>query len=519
MKAFRRRAAGWVVPLLVLVTGCGQRAPQSTNAGSAPHQLKKSDLTAAQRKYGIAPIPDSSVTYQPDVILVGGGPEAIRSLDSNGFIWTIDASAPRAAELAPGKVFFMTNRAVGRVIGVRKEGGNLVIIAGPVTLTDLVSEAHIAIKEMPIDLDEALAYTADDLPGQQVLAQTAQPNVPAPLQGGLLKASYGSETGWRAYPVDDPSAGIPGVLAIPPVPDVPDVSSALLEKNFKLLPKVSSAGVGLSASANGGGLIVSASTLIHLAKPTLNVKLVIEHAKIQEASVELKGAAGLTWQFEAGTDIGLKGNIHALLQPNTDFSIPVGGLGPVPLAVTVRQRFLINTGLGVRNSTLKASGDYTFTGSFEIGYLNGKWDALGPGGFTAAQSMSRNTGGLSLGAEGLNLANQMKVIVGVGAFGFATGPFVSFTSAVGAFRGSDIGMISCSGATINISLSGGVGYFIPKGISSAINSILRRLNIGLNVSTEGGLESDSITLIKKTSAVGGCGLDTGQPVGTLNGPA
>jgi hypothetical protein len=35
----------------------------------------------------------------------------------------------------------------------------------------------------------------------------------------------------------------------------------------------------------------------------------------------------------------------------------------------------------------------------------------------------------------------MKVIVGVGAFGFAAGPYFSFTSAVGAFRNSDIGML------------------------------------------------------------------------------
>lgn len=43
-------------------------------------------------------------------------------------------------------------------------------------------------------------------------------------------------------------------------------------------------------------------------------------------------------------------------------------------------------------------------------------------------------------------------------------------------------------------------------------------DIGVKVSSECGLESDSFTLIKKISAVGNCALDTGQPVGTLNGP-
>ena len=534
--ALRPIRAAVMLPLLATMTGCSQHAPDGSSSsdvrvsstGSGTHQLKKSDLTAAQRRYGIAPVPDSSVTYQPDVILVGGGPEAIRSMDPNGFIWTIDANAPRAPELLPGKVFFMTSRAVGRIIDVRRDGGNLVIVAGPVTLTEIVSDAHIEIKGMPIDFDEAIPYTAEDLPGQQVLAQTSEPRTPAPARGNLMPATYGSNLGWRAYPaVGNPAAGIPGlsgvpnvpnIPAVPDIPDVPDVSSALLDKNFKMLPNVSTAGVGLKVSADGGGLKVSASTLIHLARPELNVKLVIKHAKIQEASIELKGAAGLTWTFEAQSEIGLKGNVNAMLQPNTDFGIPIGGLGPVPMAVTVRQRFIIKTGLGVRNSSLRASGDYTFSGSFKMGYINGQWDAAGPGGFSATQSMSRNTGGLSLGAEGLNLGNQMKVIVGVGAFGFATGPFVSFTSGIGAFRGSDIGMIACNGATIDISLSGGIGYFIPKGISAAINFILRKLNIDAQVSNGGGLESDKMTLIRKTSAVGGCGFDTGEPIGALDGP-
>ncbi len=529
-KTFWCTTLGVMLPLLALMTGCGHRTPEGSNAGdargSAPHQLKRSDLTAAQRKYGIAPIPDSSVTYQPDVILVGGGPEAIRSQDPNGFVWTIDANAPRAAEVVPGKVFFMTSRAVGRVIDVRRDGGNLVIIAGPVTLTDIVSEAHIQIKEMPIDFDEAIPYTSNGLPGQQVLVQTSAPYVPAqaPGPGGLMHATYVSESGWRAYPVDGPATGIPGIPSVPnvpgvpPVPDVPDVSSALLEKHFRLLPDVSTAGVGLKVSADGGGLKVSASTVIKLEKPTLNVTLIIEHAAIKEATIELKGAAGLAWTFGAGTDVGLKGNVNAILTPDTDFSIPLGGLGPVPLAVTVRQRFLIKTGLGVRNSTLTASGQYTWSGSFKMGYSGGKWGAAGPAGLTATQSMSRTTGGLSMGAEGLDLANQMRLIVGVGAFGFTAGPFVSFTSAVAAFRGSDIGLIACKGATLNIKLSGGVGYFIPGGISRAINFILRSFHIDKKVSTEGGLESNTTTLINKTSVVGGCGLDTGQPVGTLKGP-
>jgi hypothetical protein len=59
------------------------------------------------------------------VIVVGGGADAIRAQSSNGFIWTIDGHAPHAADLAPGKIFFLTNRAVGRVLDIRNDHGRV----------------------------------------------------------------------------------------------------------------------------------------------------------------------------------------------------------------------------------------------------------------------------------------------------------------------------------------------------------------------------------------------------------
>jgi hypothetical protein len=98
----RRRSKTLVVLVIAIavIAGCGRR--RSERSGPA-RQLKKSELSVAEQKYGIAPIPGPSVTYQPDVIVVGGGGDAIRAQSSNGFIWTIDAKAPRAAELGEGK--------------------------------------------------------------------------------------------------------------------------------------------------------------------------------------------------------------------------------------------------------------------------------------------------------------------------------------------------------------------------------------------------------------------------------
>jgi hypothetical protein len=262
----------------------------------------------------------------------------------------------------------------------------------------------------------------------------------------------------------------------------------------------------MKVSSDGGGLKVSAQASVHLAKPSLDVVLKITPTGgVTQASVELRGAAGLTIDFAAGTDVGRRANVNGVLEPNVDFSIPVGGIGPLPFAVTLRQRFVIQTAFGVRNSTISATGDYTFNGGFKVGYFNNQWDVAGPIGFSAKQSMLQTAGGISIAATGLNLTHQLRVIVGLGAGGFAVGPYFSFTSAVGLFKGSDLGMIACKEATLVVSLRGGVGYSVPKVITNFINSILSALNIQYGIRGEGGLEpSKPLTIINSSGTLKGC---------------
>lgn len=550
----------FTIIVAALASGCSKRpdaepaAPPSSLSASSGHsaaarpantaarQLKKSELSEAERRFGVAPVPDATVTYQPDVIIVGGGAAAIRSQDPNGFRWTIDSGAPHARELVPGKVFFMTGRAVGRVLDVRPQGGDLIVTVGPVTLTEIIRDAHIHIVDMPIDLGEAIAYTSTDLPGQVVTAGMRRSN------GGVMPATFVSDSGWSLYrvqmpartsakpsaagsvgpPAQAPGQGpapgpgqAPGQSPVPtPPPPVPDVSDLLQDKNFTVSPTVSQNGIGISLNTDANGLKVSAESMVHLLTPKLEVHLDIDDGGISRASVELKGAAGLSWVFTAGSKVGMKGNVDVMLTPDTDFSIPVGGIGPVPLAVTVRQRFKLTTALGVRDSVLRAQGDYTFTGGFQVGYFNKAWNVAGPIGFATQQSMTRTGTGISMGVAGLTLANQVRVIAGVGIHGFAAGPYFSFTTAVGAFRTSSIGMLACNGATLDIKLNGGVGYLIPKSITNLINSVLRALNIQYAITGEGGLEPpEPLTIINKTNQIGGCNpVDNSSAKGHLSGP-
>jgi hypothetical protein len=459
---------------IAIVAGCGRR--RTTRSGPA-RQLKKSELTVAEQKYGIAPIPGPSVTYQPDVIVVGGGGDAIRAQSANGFIWTIDAKAPRAADLVPGKIFFMTNRAVGRVLDVRKDGGNLVVVLGPVNLTDVVQEAHLDI-HTPIDFDEALAYSSPDLPGQVVSVARASTGDEATVRPAVFVTESGSAGG----------------------------SDPVSLKDFTVVPIVNRFGIGVEGSQTSGGLTAYAQATLHMAAPTLDAHIdITPTGGVEQASLTLSGAAGLTWKFAVGTKVGRSANIKALLQPDTDFSIPIYGLGPLPIALTVRQRVMVKTALGVRNSTLSATGNYTFNGSFTAGVVNNAWTVKGPVDFSTETNMMKTADGISLAAEGLDLADEVKVIAGIGVHGFAAGPYFRVTSALGVFKGSSAGMISCKEATIDVKLSGGVGYVIPKTITAFFNAVLSGLNIEYRIDGEGSLQSgDSLTLFNDTSTLNGC---------------
>jgi hypothetical protein len=416
---------------------------------------------------------------------VGGGVDAIRAQSPDSFGWTIDGNAPHASELSPGKVFFMTNRAVGRVLDVRKDGSNLIVTVGPVDIVEVIRHADIHI-EMPIDFGEAIAYTAPDLPGQ------ARPV-------SSLSAAYlpDRDTAATVTPVAFNSSSVS--RNDPDAPRVRTAGTKGVPLHFNIVPVVSTSGLGVHADSQAAGLTLAADASVHLAAPKLDADLQIDDG-IKVATLELSGAAGVTMTFKASTDVGMSANVNEVFQPDTDFSIPVYGLGPVPLAVTVRQQYLIQTAFGVRNTTMTATGDYTFTGAFKIGYSGGTWGVFGPRGFSAKRSLLQSTTGMSLGASGLVMSHQLKVIVGVGVHNFAAGPYFTFTSAVGVTRASDIGLLTCHQATLDLTLTGGVGYFIPKAITNAINFVLRQLNIKYQVNGEGGFSSTPLKVISTSGS-------------------
>lgn len=535
-----------ILLVVVSIVGCKKKESnsQSSGSGSDSGSYQALSLSEAQVRYGISPTRNSQVTYQDDVIVVEHGENAIHGVSSDGLSVTIDANLPEAQSMQPGKIAFLTSRAVGRILGTQRNGNDLSLILGPVDITEVIHDADLSY-DQPVNFDAMTAYSAPDFPGADIQAPQLSGKLNEPPRklnvggnsGNAVAVSYISSNGdwkplggsryssqsesqkedsfnpaiWtgkdvaavRKLAASFAAPQIPGSKSPAPAPSR-GAPSLVSIGDFKLTP-FCCGGIGIKIVHDTDAVKVIAYAVLRLQNPKLHFDLKISGGKVQKAGVTLDGAAGLTMSFEAGSNVGVDGNISKQITLPVDLSIPIVGL-PVPVALTLHQSFILKTAFSAKNATLKATGDYGFTGSLFMGYDNGQWTVSAPTTFSIKQSMLDSISGASVGVNGLVLAYQGKAIVGIGAFGFATGPYVGYIASIGVSRGSDLSAMlvpPCRGATLDISMSVGIGYVIPQPVTDAINFILRRLNVS-EIQRSGGPEHRELLIHKEQYAPDGC---------------
>lgn len=103
------------------------------------------------------------------------GPAAIRTVSDDRMVWTLDGGAKGAGDLAPGKVLFASSDAVGRVLRLDRRGGDVAVTLAPVSLTEVVSDAHLTLSQ-PVALDALEFREVPDLPGAVVDAPADMPS-------------------------------------------------------------------------------------------------------------------------------------------------------------------------------------------------------------------------------------------------------------------------------------------------------------------------------------------------------
>src|SRR6266851_1208336 len=310
------RAAALALLGALLFTAC-------TGRGSSPHQSGTLKLSEAEFRYGVSPRRDPKVVYRDDVVLFEHGAEAVHSVSADGLTWTIDAHAPHADEVTPGKIIFLTNRGVGRVLGIQRHGGELGVVLGPITLTDVIREAELQ-GDQPIDLDQMIKYTAPDFPG--AVFDTAPTVVPAPPSKSELEPANGASVRLASYGFSQEAVAPPGTLPQP----VQGPPGPLNIDDFKVF-QFCCRSLGLKLVHDSNGVQVTAQAQLHLNTPSLRFNIIIHNSQIQTAELELRGAAGLTVEFEATSTTGLQGNFHKQIWIPCDWAIVAGGLNGVPL--------------------------------------------------------------------------------------------------------------------------------------------------------------------------------------------
>jgi len=519
----------WLIPILLLMvfgSACRKSntpegaAPSGSNAvpsfgagfrqSNAPvlvgHPIKLSDLSESEVRFGIAPKRGPGVTYQDNIILMEHGDKAIQSFASDGLSWTLDANAPQVNEIQVGKVLFATDRCAGKVLAVQRNGSSVSVVLGPVQLNELVKEGNFAY-DQPLDLNNAIAVVAPDYPGalgSKALQQEIQKPSTTSRNGTrhnyqrsvsyYVVSNQGKWTPMRTVTAGDPGLrnavyqpgppsvtpaafqgqvpGLGGVAAPVPVP-LPQLPQ-LNFNNLQAYPcAITCGGIGAKVYQEKDGVKVWVSIVFHLNNPHLVFGASVGSGGVS-ANVQLFGGAGVTVTVDAttGGDFqSVQANIKELGLIPAEINVPLGGLF-VPLTAKLSQALDITTGFSAKTSVLHGEGSVDIDGEISASYRTGSgWDIPKPTA-TVKNNLAGLISGVSMGINSFVFAFDQRLMVGVGALGFAAGPYVDLLTTLTALKQTSASTFDCRQATFLIQLGAGIGYSMPKVVATVINAIL-----------------------------------------------
>jgi hypothetical protein len=494
-------------------------SPEAMRGAVVGHPIDPHSLSQTELQFGRAPQRTPDVTYKDDVLIMEHGDTALRSMSRDSLTWHFDANAPGVDQIQVDKIIFATERCVGRVLGVQRNGNDVAVQLGPVQITDVIKKGHFAYNQ-PVDLDSLIATPAPSMPWIANLdEETPGMDINRDHLMSVTYAVVSSDGTWRPFrdqrvngkgrlvdtvvhthnhfgrPMAVPSAGwsyvrtsasqqLPSAGILPPnipnpaanfpappasVGNLPDVDI----NGMNLSPCIRGCGgIGLKLGYDKNGIKVVAWVVFHLNNPSLRFNLDFSDG-VKTAAIELSGAAGFSYHFETASTQQFNGNISQLGTLPIDLNIPIGGFG-VPIALHLIQSLTLKTGFSARTSLLSENGDYTAKGSIQIGYIDGSWGG-GPPLMSINKNIANGVSGISVGINSLVFGIRQELLVGIGMFGFATGPYAAVSTSFTALKQASQAMVDCRQATFTMDLSAGVGYSLPKPLVSIFNFFLRAL--------------------------------------------
>lgn len=511
MTAMLRRVAAVVAVLATLAaTGCGAAGdddgPGDGGGGGAARgepvaEVNGQSLTEVELRYGQAPVPNDAVTYQPDVVLLPAGADAVVSVTADGVGWVIDGDAEGADRLAVGKVLFVTSRGLGRIVDLRADGDDLAVTLAPVELTEVIRDGTFS-GDTPVDLGGAIAYTgeggrwAEDEPDGAELE-------PVPEQTEIVRSAFVRTQNTAPPTVEQPR---------PVIGEPKPVST----RGFRVMPLCCDGGIGAHLTYDDGGIRFAGTVTLVMDKPSARFHLDIAGGKIRVAELAVYGAGGIRVDLQASSAIGTDRQLDKTFLIPIDFSVPVGHALGLPFTLTAQQEIQITTAFSSRDGNITARGEYLVGGELGFGYRNGSWGVRALSAPTMSASLLDSIDGINVGVQGIVLAFKTTFTIGVGAFGFMTGLKAGLVVSAGVTIGSDLAdfaphkpvdgtKIKCRGATLAVDATYSVGYTVPAFVASVINFFMKPLGVR-PIQRSGGIPSPpgraNITNLSQTEPQG-----------------
>ena len=497
-------------------------SPEAEAGAAVGKAVDPRTLTPSELRFGRPPRLDSSVQYQPNVIVMEHGDSALRSMESNGIIWHFNAGAPQVDQIQPGKIVFATERCVGRVGAMRRSGDDVAVVMEPVQLTDVIRRGHFVYNQ-PLDLSAVVAAPVPDIPVQfkQDVIPPASPGaspsgIPSAATTGfvtrrfrLASVTYALVTPsgkWKPYRVSTYDAGghvaqhfleptvdrvaqanpaggsMPTGIPAPPAGIGEPPRNVEIAGGMTALPcTVGCGGIGVQLKYSRNGLNVYANSVFFLRKPNVQFNVDIDLSGIKTAAIWINGAAGFTTRFEASADQAFAGNIHVLQPVPFDLTLPLNFAAPI--GVHLIENISLSTGFSARTSVLTAGITFQACCQFAVGYINGNWGANYPQ--ISAVTPQSNVSGISIGINSLVFGMSQELLVGLGFAGFATGPYIAIAESMTALKQSSVVPVGvpvpveradCRQATLDMQLNAGVGYTMPAVVASIVNVFLTLAN-------------------------------------------
>lgn len=410
----------------------------------------------SQLRFGQEGAQDPEATLQPDVVVIGGGGKAVRSVTSDGLSWRLDPRARNARTLAPGKVMLVTDRGVGRVLDLVEDAGDLLVTVGPVDITEVIRDGTFS--RPSVALGEPLIYLA----GEPFWAEEPPPGPSAYGRSKPLALT--------AYQMKQP---------VQPPPKRGG-QAATRSHGYSVFSTCCTDGVGARFSYDDGAVRLVGNVTLTAAKPDASFHLAIGKGVVSRAELEITGGFGIKVDFEAGIHDGV--NHRKEFPIAADLSFPIGQIAGIPLSFTVSQTLTVVTAFGAKLGTIKGGGEFSLAGKIGFGWVNGAFGPRVTQNFQRKVSLLDSLEGVPVGVMGLLIKHGVKFTVGISAFVFKAGIYAELDIAYGQTLGSALGApyAHCRGVGIGVSVTFGIGYSILEPVVKVINkflSLLKAINV------------------------------------------